>query len=449
MKRSADIYIEDFYKKNRNALLLTGARQVGKTYAVRKYASNAGLQLVEINFALQPESKNVFQGVSDINELLLRISALSKKRLDIGRTLIFLDEIQEYPDAMTWIKALVEDGRFRYALSGSLLGVELRNIRSLPVGYVTEYRMFPMDFEEFIGAVGVGQSVIDVLWNAWHNKTPVDAFVHTQVMKLFNLYLLVGGMPAVVDKYIHTNDMRQVVREQRSILNMYKMDIARFVSGQKLYINEIFDLIPSELNAKNKRFILKNLNEHIKFSRHEGDFVWLKEADMALPTFNVEEPQAPLKLNEQRNLFKLFQNDVGLLASQYADGFQLKILNGEVSVNFGAIYENAIAQELHAHGWPLYYLNSKRLGEVDFIIENDGEVIPIEVKSGKDYNRHNALSNLLSSPTYDIRNAYIFCNDNLHVKGQVAYCPVYMVDFLRRQAADESFLYEVDLEGLR
>ena len=333
LNRHIDSIIERHYASTKKALLLTGARQTGKTYAIRQYAKHAGMQLVEMNFVLQPETRNIPRGVANVQELLLRISAFANRPLVPGKTLIFFDEIQDYPDIMTWVKALVDEGHFSYALSGSLLGLELQNIRSVPVGYMDEYQMFPLDFEEFIRNIGVTDEVIASVREAWEQQKPVDAYIHEKLMRLFNLYLIVGGMPAAVQKYVDTNDLQHVIREQQAILTLYKKDIAKYDPNNKLYINDIFELIPSELNAKNKRFILKNLNEHIKFSRHENSFVWLRDADMALPTYNVEEPRVPLKLNELRNLFKLFQNDVGLLASQYAGGIQLLILQGDVCIN--------------------------------------------------------------------------------------------------------------------
>jgi hypothetical protein len=375
----------------------------------------------------------------------LRISAHANQPLPHEKTLVFFDEVQECPDILTWVKALVEDGRYKYALSGSLLGLELKNIRSIPVGYLSEYEMFPLDFEEFVRNIGVTEEVLTSVRKAWEQQKPVDSYIHERMMRLFNLYLIVGGMPAVVQKYVDTNDLQVVLQEQQSILALYKKDIARYNQADKLYINDIFDLIPSELNAKNKRFILKDLNEHIKFSRHENSFVWLRDADMALPVYNVEEPRAPLKLNELRNLFKLFQNDVGLLASQYVGGIQLQILQGNICINNGAIYESAVAQELHAHGWKLYYFNSKKQGEVDFLLEQDSEIIPLEVKSGKDYQRHVALNNLLSNPEYAIRRALVLCNDNMQIRDRVLYAPVYMTMFLHHRAAVQPIVYHPDL----
>ena len=443
--RKIDKVIEEHFSSSSKALFLTGARQVGKTFAVRKFAQNQGLDLVEMNFYLQPETKGIFDGARDVKDLLLRISAYAQAPLRKGRTLIFFDEIQECSDAVTWVKALVDEGSYKYALSGSLLGVQLKDVRSVPVGYMSEYQMYPLDFEEFVSAVGITSEVIASVRDSWERKTPVDGYLHEKMMQLFHLYLIVGGMPAAVQAYVDSNDLQVVLRQQRDILNTYRKDIARYDPEKRLYIDEIFDLIPSELNARNKRFILKRLNEYMTFSRHENDFIWLKDADMALPTFNVTEPKAPLKLNEQRNLFKLFQNDVGLLASQYAGGIQLKILQGEVNINYGAIYENAVAQELHAHGWGLYYFNSKQQGELDFVLERDAEIIPVEVKSGKDFERHNALSSVLATANYDIREALVLCNENLRVKGNVTYAPIYMTMFLVRQPEPQSLIYKVDL----
>lgn len=446
--RKTDKIIDEHYQKTGKALLLTGARQVGKTFSVRHLAERKGWQLVEMNFLLQPETIDIVRGAKDVQDLLLRISAYAKRPLVKGKTLLFFDEVEEYPDVITWVKAIVENGSYPLILSGSLLGVELKNIRSIPVGYMDELQMFPCDFEEFIQAVGIQKNIIDHLRESWEEGTKVDDYIHQKMMSLINLYLLVGGMPAAVQTYLDTNDMQRVIEVQKSILSQYKMDIARYDANEKLYINEIFDLIPPELNAKNKRFILKNLNEHFKFSRHENSFTWLRDADMALPTYNANEPRVPLLLSRCSNLFKLFQNDVGLLASQYAEGIQLRILQGETTINFGAIYENLVAQELHAHGWNLYYYSNKTQGEIDFLLEHDAQVIPLEVKSGKNYTRHVALDNLLKNKDYNILRAIVLCNDNVKVVNKVIYAPIYMLMFIKKQAKATSLIYSPDLSGL-
>lgn len=307
--------------------------------------------------------------------------------------------------------------------------------------------MYPLDLEEFFGAVGVSDTVMNHVKEAWDEMVPVDEVVHSKLMSIFRLYLIVGGMPAAVQKYLETNNLQSVMDVQKSILRLYQVDIAKYDPNNKLYIREIFNLIPPELNAKNKRFILKNLNENIKFSRYENSFIWLKDAGVALPTFSVEAPTAPLALSRLRNLFKLFQNDVGLLAATYADGIQLRILDDAPDINFGAIYENLVAQELHCHGFDLYYFNSKRQGEVDFVVEKSGFALLIEVKSGKAYQRHNALSNIMTDQTYKIREAYVLSGANLKVAGRIKYLPIYMLMFVVKDEPTDIFV-KVDLPVL-
>lgn len=446
LNRKIDKFIKHFYETSRNALLITGARQVGKTYSIRKFGKSFK-SFVEINFVEMPDAIKLFDEAKDSKDILIRLSTIAKEPLIEGETLIFFDEIQKCPNIMTAIKFLVEDGKFRYILSGSLLGVELKDLRSEPVGFLGVKDMYPLDFEEFISSIGINETVIQTLREAWNKRTPVDNFVHEKLMEAFRLYLLVGGMPAVVDKYIKSNNLQEVMAVQQNIVRLYKRDISQYDPNNKLYIEEIFNLIPPELNAKNKRFILKRLNEHAKFDRVENSFLWLTNAGVAIPVYNVEEPKTPLILARSRNLFKLFQNDIGLLASQYAEGIQTRILNGDKDINFGSIYENAIAQELTAHNISPYYYNNKRRGELDFIIEIGGKIIPIEVKSGKDYESHRALSNIMNCNEYDISNAIVFNNDNLKVIGKIIYAPIYMVMFLEKVNSAPTF-YKIDLSGL-
>ena len=292
----------------------------------------------------------------------------------------------------------------------------------------------------------VKQSTIDTLRDLWTDRKPVDPMVHDKMLQLVRLYLVVGGMPAAVAKYIETNNLQQVLSQQIDIVNLYRRDISKYAETDKLKIKEIFDLIPSELDAKNKRFILKSLNEHAKFDRYKDSFLWLKDAGVSLPVYNVEELRIPLKLAECRNLFKLFANDVGLLASQFADGIQLRILSGDSNINFGSIYENFVAQELAAHGFDTYY-NSKRFGELDFVIVVDGKIMPIEVKSGKDYERHRALDNVLERDLPDVGDALVLSNANLSVAGRVTYIPIYMLMFVKRENRLPTH-YAIDLTGL-
>ena len=431
IKRKIYNYLTNFFKEEKKSLLVTGARQVGKTFAVREVGKDVFEQFVELNFVEQPQLKSIFGKPNNASEILLRLSAFAKKKLIPGKTLIFFDEVQECLEIVTAIKFLVDEGSYRYVMSGSLLGVELNDLRSVPVGYMVEKEMFPLDFEEFALAVGMSDEVMTHLNECFVQCKPVDEVVHKKMLELLRLYLVVGGMPAAVMKYLTTNNLQRVRSEQESIIRMYYKDIAKHDPDNKLYIKEIFDTIPSELNAKNKRFIMKTLNQNAKYERFRNSFIWLADAGVALPTYNVEEPRIPLRLNEQRNLFKLFLNDVGLLASSYASDFQLQIITGETNVNFGAIFENFVAQELKAHGYDLRYFNSKSQGELDFVIEHEGKVIPIEVKSGKDYKRHNALCNVMSNKDYGIGQGIVFSSGNMEQQGKVCYMPVYMVMYLK------------------
>ena len=193
---------------------------------------------------------------------------------------------------------------------------------------------------------------------------------------------------------------------------------------------------------------MKKLNENFKFSRYENSFIWLKDAGVALPTYCASEPVAPLLLSKATNLFKLFLSDVGLLAAMYADGIQMKILMNELNMNYGAIYENVVAQELKCHGFDLYYYNNNRLGELDFLLEYQGKILPLEIKSGKDYERHAALNHCMSNPRYDIETAYVFCNENVKKKENIRYYPIYMISFLQKEEPMEHFIYKPDLSVL-
>ena len=451
--RKADELIRNSILNDRRSLLVTGARQVGKTFSIRKVGRECFDNFVEINFVEQPDAVELFKGQKGAKDLLLRLSAFTHKPLIPGKTLIFFDEVQECKEIVTAIKFLVDEGSYKYVMSGSLLGVELDDLRSVPVGYMDEIEMYPLDLVEFFEAIGIGKDVINHLRRCFAEKTPVDDFIHQRMLEAVRLYLIVGGMPAAVQKYLDTNNLRKVYEEQRGIIRTYKMDITKYDYNRKLQIEEIYDLIPSELNAKNKRFILKELNEKARFSKYEDSFLWLRDAGVAIPTYNIEEPRVPLLLNKQRNLFKLFLNDVGLLAAMYGGNIQARLLSYDPNINFGSIFENLVAQELYAHGFSeaqqhsLFYFNSKRQGELDFVVEYADHILPIEVKSGKDYERHNALSNVMNNEEYAVPRAYVFCQENVHANERITYYPIYMIAFLEQIQTGEE-IYKFDLTGL-
>lgn len=449
LRRKITNRIEEFYKSDPNkALMIVGARQVGKSYAIGKFAEAHYESVITIDFIENPEYVSVFENAQGADEILLRLSAVFGDRMIPGKTMIFFDEVQECRELITQIKYLVQEGTYAYILSGSLLGTVFKDIVSAPVGYMDIATMYPLDFEEFAWANGVGEKVIDSLRSSFEQKTPVDAFIHERMTALFELYLIVGGMPEAISAYLETKNLRKVADAQNAIIRLYKRDISKYDEKDRLYLIEIFDLIPSELNAKNKRFILKNLNEKARFDKYYDSFLWLKNAGVALPVNVVDEPKVPLLLSKSQNLFKLFSNDVGLLAAQYGNEIQVRILQHETSMNFGSIYENVAAEELAAHGFALYYYNSKKFGELDFVVEEDGKVLPIEIKSGKDYYRHNAMDNVLDVTEYGISEGYVFCNGNVETVGKVTYYPIYMLMFLHKKELPKEILFTSDFSDL-
>lgn len=449
LQRKITKRIEDFYKNRSNkALMIVGARQVGKSFIVEEFGKAHYESFIKMDFITNPEYVTSLAGAKSTQEILLRLSAMFGERMIPGKTMIFFDEVQECKELITHIKYLVQEGSYDYILSGSLLGTVFKDIASVPVGYMDIARMYPLDFEEFAIANGVGSNVIDALRGWFETKTPVDPFIHRRMMQLFELYLIIGGMPAAVSAYLDTENLRQVASEQQTILSLYRQDISKYDAQNRLYLNEIFDLIPSELDSKNKRFILKDLKEKARFDKYYDSFLWLKNAGVALPVNVVDEPKVPLLLSKSQNLFKLFSNDVGLLAAQYGGDIQIQILRHETSMNFGSIYENVAAEELTAHGYPLYYYNSKKFGELDFVIEKDGKVLPIEIKSGKDYYRHNAMDNVLDHPDYGIEEGCVFCGGNVETAGKITYFPIYMLMFLQKKELPDLILYKTDFSDM-
>lgn len=447
LTRTVDRILIDHFKISKTALLIEGARQIGKTFSIRQFGKKFKTY-IEINFIEQPEAISLFKDLSNTKDLLARLSLFTKQKLIKRDTLIFFDEVQICPEVITYIKFLVDEGSYNYILSGSLLGIEINDLRSVPVGYLTIKRMFPLTFREFALNLGLNSSILENLETSFKEKKPVDDFIHKKMMELFRVYLVVGGMPAAVNRYIETNNLNEVIDIQNQIVNLYKKDITQYDKNNKLAIAQIFELIAPQLNSQNKRFIIKDIKSGVKFDRYENSFLWLKDAGFALPVYNVETPKIPLELSKSRSLFKLFMSDVGLLASEYSQGIQLKIISGDDKLNYGAIFENYIAQELTACEHDLYYYNNKKRGELDFLIEYDGEVLPIEVKSGKDYKVHRALSNIMDCGEFNLNRALIFNNSNLKVEGKLTYAPIYMAMFLKQEINDEDSIYKIDLSEL-
>lgn len=444
LERKIEKEIVQWIKNDNKALLIDGARQVGKTYIIRKALKDCDCEYVEFNLLNSSMLINVLKKSESVDDLITNLSLFSNKPLNKGKTFLFFDEIQEFKELATKIKFWVDEGSFRYIFSGSLLGVELKNIKSAPVGYLRTITMYPLDFEEFLQLYNFNDELKSSLKKSFIDKIPVNESVHEKMMQIFNMYLNVGGMPSAVDKFKETKSLELVLKEHNDIISQYKKDFTKYeTEDKKPYLTHIYDLIPAELNSSNKRFNCSNLKKGLKYSRSEANFIWLDSAGVAIPTYNVTEPVLPLLLNEKSSLFKLFLSDVGMLTSMYGKSTKMQILANDQDINNGALYENVVAQELKAHGFKLYYYNSKKYGELDFVIEYKDKVLPIEVKSGKSYQRHSALNNIIDVPNYAIDEAYVLSNYNVEVKGNITYYPIYMLMFIM----DETILPDVELAG--
>ncbi|NEG88522.1 ATP-binding protein [Bifidobacterium aerophilum] len=444
-------HVLEAWKSNRDhkALILTGARQIGKTTLVREFAKRHYTHFAELNFLTDVHAGDIFAGPLDAETIIANLTAYLRTPLEPGNTLVLLDEIQECPRARTAIKFLVEDGRFDYVETGSLLGVRVRDVPSYPVGFEERHRMFPMDFEEFCRANGVQDSTFDMLREHFAARRPVSDAVHRTMSRLFQAYMVVGGMPDAVQRYVDTHDIAQVVALQRDLLNLYRLDIAKYAEKtDRSKIRAIFDAIPSQLDDHNRRFILAGIDKNARQSRYANSFMWLADAGVALPCYNVQSPTAPLTANEKRNLFKLFMGDTGLLCAATMDNAQFALLQGDLETNMGSITESIVSQELTTQGFVPHYFDSKQYGAVDFLVQSGTRVIPVEVKSGNDWTKHKALDNVLQVREWGLDEAYVLCKGNIAEDGPITYLPLYMTMFLQPERLPESMPFTVDLSAL-
>lgn len=450
LKRKAyDKLLEWKKEEKKKALCIIGARQIGKTTVVRQFAQENYEYFVEINFLLDDKASAIFSGALDANTIITNLTAYVQKPMEAGKTLILFDEIQECPNARTAIKFLVEDGRYDYVETGSLLGVRYKEVKSYPVGFEEIYRMYPMDFEEYLWANGVQESTIQYLGKCFSKREKVTESVHNTLTKLFLSYIVVGGMPQVVQTYVDTHDIGKVVANQNELLELYRLDIAKYAKGNdKIKIKSIYDSIPSQLNDKNRRFILKSIDEHGRQNRYENSFEWLADAGVALPCFNVTEPQPPLQLNEKHNLFKLFMGDTGLLCAACMENIQFDVLQGNLEVNLGSVLENIMAQAIKGNGYDLHYYDSKKIGEIDFVIQNGTKVDILEIKSGNDFKKHPAINKIMEIPSWNFGQVLVFGKGNVEKDVDVVYLPWYMIMFYKPEQVLQSQIFEVDLNGL-
>lgn len=437
LERKFTSFLEHFLVTEPDKILLVnGARQIGKSYLIRYVGQKMFLHFVEINLKEDAEGDKVFADVHTTDDLYMRLSNYSSGSLgDKTDTLVFLDEIQSYPHLMTMLKFLNQEARYRFIASGSQLGVALSQTPSVPLGSVTIVQMFPLDFEEFLWATGIGKEWIENIKACFVREKELDENTHNILLKRFRYFLLVGGMPEAVNHFLADRNMLRVRQTHRDIHNLYRIDASQYDEEHKLKIRKIYDLVPSNLENKKKRMVYKNIEgkKGKTFSDYADEFEYLTNSGVALEVSAVSNPHFPLVESDQKRLVKLYLNDVGLLTN-FLYGLNVNAVLQDIrSVNLGTVYESVVAQELAAHGFKLHYYDNKKKGEVDFLVDDHDklEVLPIEVKSGKDYTQHSALTNFLATPDYGISRAIVFSNERkVYEKKGVTYLPIYYCMFI-------------------
>lgn len=442
LKRKITRYLEQHLVSASNKILLVeGARQVGKSYVIREVGQRLFANYVELNFVTDNEGVQLFKNVHTVDEFYLRLSSVAGDRLgNYNDTLIFLDEIQCYPQYLTLLKFLREEQKYRFIASGSALGMALRHTTSIPVGSVIIKKMYPLDFEEFLWANNYGEKAISDLYNHFLNQQSLSEEQHEQLLELFRRYLLVGGLPDVVNEYLATHNILNVRNLQNAIAAMYEADASQYENNasRRLLIRRIYAMIVSQMENKKKRIVAKDIQDikGDRFARYVDEFEYLLSSAISLGVNAIANPRFPLSESLQKNLLKLYLNDVGLLTAKLYHTNIQPILQNERSINLGAVYESVVAQELSSHGYPLFYYDNRQKGEVDFMIDDyqTGSVLPIEVKSGRDYTIHSALNALLNNKDYGIHKAIVFSNERQVKKDDdVVYMPVYYVMFLDQE----------------
>ena len=439
-------------------LLVNGARQIGKSYLIRYVGKKLFKHFVELNLKADQEGSRVFASVGNTDDFYLQLGIVAGDDLGTSAdTLIFLDEIQSYPHLLTLLKFLNEEGRYRFVASGSQLGVALAQTPSVPIGSIAIRQMYPLDFEEFLWAMGCGEQVIAAVKKKFLSREPVSDALHNYLIQQFRIYLLVGGMPDAINRFVESRNMMKVRDIQRDIHTLYGIDASQYDGERKLVIRKIYDLIPSNMENKKKRIVVKNIEKtlsHKQFSDYAQEFEYLTNSGVALAVQAVSSPSFPLIESESKSLLKLYLSDVGILTCLLYGNNINAVLKDERSVNLGAVYESVVAQELHAHGYTLHYYDNKQKGEVDYLIDDYAHlsVLPIEVKSGKDYTVHSALDKFLTTPEYHVREAVVLSNEQrVFVKEGITYLPIYYCMFFSRdgdETAQEMIIPEVALPML-
>ena len=442
LKRKIEQKIVDYLTSTTNKILIVdGARQIGKSFIIRHIATNVlnkrFTNYIELNFVLDSVGDRLFKDVNNIEDFYFKLSTIAGERMkEKENTLIFIDEIQEYPQFLTMLKFLKQDNRFTYICSGSLLGITLSKTTSIPIGSIEILHMYQLDFEEFLMANGLGELAINTLKSKFDKLESLDENTHAKIFDLFKKYLLIGGLPDAVNTFLDTKNIMEVRKIQSNIYEFYGDDASKYDKEHKLKIKRIYDLIPSALENKKKRIVVQDI-ENIKgkrYSNYQDEFDYLINSGIALEVKAISNPRFPLIESSGKNLLKLYLNDVGILTNILYKYNVNAVLNNQESINLGTVYESLVASELKAHGFKLFYYDNKANGEVDFLIDDYDTLsaLPIEVKSGKDYTVHSAMNKFLTNKDYNVKRGIVFSNErNVYMKDNIIYMPIYYIMFLK------------------
>lgn len=433
MQYELDKYYDD--KAPQKILIIYGARQVGKSYIVRETAKRKFENYIEIDLKDDYEGEQRFSKIKTTKDFYLLVGSLYSNLDNYENTIIFLDEIQFYPHLLTMLKPLNMEKKYRFIVSGSLLGITLKH-SFIPMGAIMEKRMFPLDFEEFLWANNYGKETIDYLKNCFLKREQVNEAIHSHTLRLFQDYLLCGGLPDAVNEYVNNLNVLDMRRVHSETINYYKDDCSKYDEKHKLRIKKIYDLLPSNMVNKVKRIQFKNIEgkTNSNLEQYEDEFDYLFDSGIAIRSRAVSNPVFPLIESNSKNLVKAYFNDVGLLTNLLYKNNIDAVIDKDKGINLGSVYETAAAMELLAHGHELFYFDSKKVGEVDFLINdyNRLNVLPIEIKSGNDQNNFRAIPKLVDKGgNYKISCGYIFGNKNIVMeKGDLVIFPIYLIMFV-------------------
>lgn len=438
LKRKISNKIEEYLKSDsKKMMIIDGARQIGKSFIIRHIGQDMFENFIEVNMEEDKLNDRLFADATSVEKFYIALSSFAGEKMkERENTLIFIDEIQAYPHLLTLVKFLMSDNRFRYIASGSLLGVTLRKTQSIPIGSIERVHMYPLDFEEFLWANNVGEIAIAEMLNCFEKEVSLTEGLHDRMMTLFRYYLMVGGLPEVVDTFVNEKNIVLVRNIHREIIDLYSNDAAKYEneSSRKLKIQRIYKMIPSSLENTKKRIVVKDIDgvKGKRTSDYQNEFDYLVSSGIALEVDAISKPSFPLIQNAGKNLLKLYLNDVGLYTSLLYQNNIKPILDDVESINLGNVYENVVAQELKSHSHNLYYYDNKKNGEVDFLVDDYKNLtaMPIEVKSGKDYHNHKALNKFMNVEEYNIKKSIVLSNERqICRKDNILYLPIYFVMF--------------------